>query len=42
MHRLLVILIVAAAIATLSGCQKEIKEIRAPQQDHPTLAAARL
>ncbi|GEM_PF-4169889 len=42
MHRLLFILIAAAAIVSLCGCQKEIKEIRSPQQDHTTLAAASL
>jgi hypothetical protein len=40
MHRLLLILIAVAAIVALCGCQKEIKEIRSPQQDHPILAAA--
>lgn len=42
MNRLLLILIAATAIVSLCGCQKEIKEIRAPQQDRPMLAAARL
>lgn len=40
MQRLLVILITAATMAAVCGCQKEIKEIRAPQHDNPTLAAA--
>lgn len=42
MHRLLVIMIVAAAAVAICGCQKEIKEIRAPQHDRLMLASARL
>lgn len=42
MQRLLAILIAAAAITAICGCQKEIKEIRVPQHEHPTLATARL
>jgi hypothetical protein len=40
MQRLLVILIAAATVAAVCGCQKEIKEIRAPQHDRPALASA--
>lgn len=40
MQRLLLILIAAATLIAVCGCQKEIKEIRAPQTDHPTLAMA--
>jgi hypothetical protein len=42
MHRLLAILIIAAAAFAICGCQKEIKEIRSPKQDRPALAAASL
>lgn len=37
MHRFYLILIAAALLTSISGCQKEIKEIRSPNPDRPTL-----